>query len=79
MGVGVLVGADGCGVGVVQLAKASATIRPLTRRARARAIVGRRAPCCASNMPGNLPSRCPIRTGASESVDEGAPQRRRGG
>src|SRR5690554_461868 len=30
-------------------------------------------------MPGNLPSRCPIRTGASESVDEGAPQRRRGG
>ena len=43
------------------------------------ATLGRRAPCCASNMPGNLPSRCPIRTGASESVDEGAPQRRRGG
>src|SRR5690606_15592232 len=43
------------------------------------AALGRRAPCCASNMPGNLPSRCLIRTGASESVDEGAPQRRRGG
>src|SRR5690606_7620978 len=39
---------------------------------RERPELGRRAPCCAIDMTGNLPSRCPVRTVASESVDNAA-------